>query len=82
VCARRFKAAAELIGTASHSRFNATANYVLYRAVLDRMLREHLDAGSITEAMARGRGRTAAEALAEYGITDPFESARRQTRWP
>jgi predicted ATPase/DNA-binding winged helix-turn-helix (wHTH) protein len=71
VCAGRFEAAAELIGTALHGRFNATAHYVLYRAVLDRALRQALDAGSMTDALARGRARTAADALAEYGITRP-----------
>ncbi len=38
ICAGRFEAAAELLGTAIHDRFNATALYVLYRAVLDRLL--------------------------------------------
>ncbi len=71
MCAGRFDAAAELIGTAMHGRFNTTAHYVLYRAVLDRPLRQQLDAAPMTEAMARGRARTAAEALAEYGITRP-----------
>ena len=40
ICAGRFEAAAELVGTAMHDRFNATAHYVLYRAVLDRLLRD------------------------------------------
>ncbi len=71
MCAGRFDAAAELIGTAMHGRFNTTAHYVLYLAVLDRPLRQQLDAAPMTEAMARGRARTAAEALAEYGITRP-----------
>ena len=69
ICAGRFEVAAELVGTAMHGRFNATAHYVLYRAVLDRALREQLDAGAMAEAMARGRGRTAADALAEHGVT-------------
>ena len=69
MCADRFDAAAELIGTAVHSRFNATAHYVLYRAVLDRMLRQRLDDEVMDDAIARGRGRSAAEALAGYGIT-------------
>jgi hypothetical protein len=55
--------AQKVIGTAVHARFNATAHYVLYRAVLDRSLRQRLDAGDMTEAMTRGRGRTPAEAL-------------------
>ena len=69
LCAGRFEAAAELIGIATHARFNATAHYVLYRAVLDRTLREQLDLRPMTDAMARGRGRTPADALAEYGVT-------------
>jgi predicted ATPase len=69
MCADRLDVAAELIGTAVHSRFNATAHYVLYRAVLDRMLRQRLDGGAMADAKGRGRGRTAAEALAGYGIT-------------
>jgi hypothetical protein len=71
ICANRFEVAAELIGTAMHDRFNATAHYVLYRAVLDRALHQELDAGAMTDAMARGRTRTSVEALAEYGITRP-----------
>jgi hypothetical protein len=78
ICVHRFEVAAELIGTAMHDRFNATAHYVLYRAVLDRALRQELDAGTMTDAMARGRTRTASEALAEYDITRPegLRSAR------
>jgi hypothetical protein len=71
MCAGRFEAAAELIGTAVRGRFNATAHIGLYRAVLDRSLRQQLDAAPMTDAMARGRARTPAEALAEYGITRP-----------
>ena len=74
MCGGRYDAAAELIGTSTHGRFNATAHYVLYRAVLDRTLRQQLDIGPMTDAMERGRARTAAEALAEYGITRPGES--------
>ena len=55
ICAGRFEAAAELVGTAMHDRFNATAHYVLYRAVLDRLLRQQLDADAMTDAMHRGR---------------------------
>ena len=58
-----------------HGRFNATANYVLYRAVLDRLLRERLDPDAMTDAMRRGRARDAAEALAEYGIVRPGSRA-------
>jgi hypothetical protein len=71
ICAGRFDSAAELIGTAMHERFNATAHYVLYRAVHDRLLREQLDADAMTNAMRSGRARTAAAALAEYGIVRP-----------
>ncbi len=68
ICAGKFDAAAELVGTAMHGRFNATAHYVLYRAVLDRLLREELDPDAMTDAMRRGRARDAVAALAEYGI--------------
>ena len=74
ICAGRFDAAAELLGTAMHDRFNATALYVLYRAVLDRLLRDQLDTDAMTAAMRRGRERTAATALADYGITRPTGS--------
>jgi predicted ATPase/DNA-binding winged helix-turn-helix (wHTH) protein len=80
ICAGRFDAAAELIGTAMHGRFNATAHYVLYRAVLDRLLREQLDADAVTDAMRRGRARDAAAALAEYGIVRPAESRSADAR--
>jgi predicted ATPase/DNA-binding winged helix-turn-helix (wHTH) protein len=68
VIAGRFDAAAELLGTAVHGRFNATAHYVLYRAVLDRSVREQLDGAAIDAAMVRGRDRTATEALAAHGV--------------
>ena len=74
MCAGRFEVAAELIGTAMHDRFNATAHYALYRAVIDGPLREALDAVTMNAAMARGRTRTAAEALAAHGITRPAEA--------
>jgi predicted ATPase/DNA-binding winged helix-turn-helix (wHTH) protein len=70
MCADRFEAAAELIGTAVHGHFNATAHYALYRAVLDRALRQHLDAGTIADAMARGRAHTPDEVLAAHGVAD------------
>jgi len=69
IVAGRFETAAELIGTAMHGRFNATAHYVLYRAVLERVLRTQLDEETMSEAMDRGRGRTPADALAEHGVT-------------
>ena len=71
ICAGRFEAAAELLGTAIHDRFNATALYVLYRAVLDRLLRAQLDAETMTAAMNRGRELTARTALFDYGIVRP-----------
>jgi hypothetical protein len=71
MCAGRFEVAAELLGTAMHERFNATAHYVLYVAVLDGVLRDELDAVTSAEAMARGRGRRAADALVEYDIVAP-----------
>jgi predicted ATPase len=72
MCAGRLEAAAELIGTAVRGRFNATAHYVLYRAVLDRPLREHLDAETLDRAVARGRGRRPSEVLTAYGVSrDP-----------
>lgn len=71
ICASRFEAAAELMAPAVHGRFNATAHYVLYRAVLDRLLRPQLDAGVMADAAARGRARTPAGALSDYGVTRP-----------
>jgi len=68
LCDDRPEAAAELIGTAVRGRFNSTAHYVLYRAVLDPALRQQLDDAVVSEAMARGRTRDAAEALADHGI--------------
>jgi hypothetical protein len=69
LCAGRAEAAAELVGTAMHGRFNATAHYVLYRNVLDRSLCQQLDDPARAAALARGRGRSAEEALAAYGVT-------------
>ncbi|HET6774777.1 MAG TPA: winged helix-turn-helix domain-containing protein [Acidimicrobiales bacterium] len=85
ICAGRPEAAAELVGTALHSRFNSTAHYVLYRAVLDTSLRRQLEAGVIADAMRRGRERTAAQALAAYDITRtarPRPTARSSTQAP
>ncbi|HET8617397.1 MAG TPA: winged helix-turn-helix domain-containing protein [Acidimicrobiales bacterium] len=76
ICAERPSEAAELIGTATHGRFNATALYVLYSAVLDRPLRGRLDAAAMAEAAARGRERTPAEALAGHGIARAVTSPR------
>lgn len=69
MCADRFDVAAELMGTAIRGRFNTTAHYVLYRLVLDRSIRKHLNKRELGEAIARGRERTAAEALAAHGIS-------------
>jgi hypothetical protein len=71
LCAGHLEAAAELVGTAMHGRFNATAHYVLYRAVLDRPLRRLLGGATLDEAGERGRQRSAGEALAAYGVTRP-----------
>jgi len=68
MCASHFETAAELVGTAIHGHFNATAHYVLYRAVLDRLLRRELGADVLTDAMTRGRSRTPAQALDDNGI--------------
>jgi predicted ATPase/class 3 adenylate cyclase len=69
LCAERYDVAAELIGTAVHTRFNATAHYVLYRAVVDPALREHLDADTMRAGMDLGRERSAPAVLASYGIS-------------
>jgi predicted ATPase/DNA-binding winged helix-turn-helix (wHTH) protein len=73
MCVDRFEVAAELIGTAMHHRFNTPAHYPLYRAVIDRRLREKLGDGAMNAALLRGRTRTAAGVLAEYGIARPEE---------
>jgi hypothetical protein len=39
--------------------------------VLDPSLRTQLDSASLAEAQERGRARTAAEALAVYGVVSP-----------
>ena len=69
ICADRFREAAELVGTATHGRINATAHYALYSAVLDRTLRDRLDPTARAEAAERGRERTPSEVLADHGIT-------------
>ena len=71
LCGGRLERAAELVGTAKHGRFNATAQWALFRIVLDLPLRKELDRGVLMRAMARGRRRKAGEVLAEYGITRP-----------
>jgi predicted ATPase len=68
LCADRFEAAAELVGTALRSRFYGTAHYVLYRAVIHRCLRQHLDDTTMHAAMERGQEQTAERALAIQGI--------------
>lgn len=77
LCAGRAEQAAELVGTAARGRFNATANYVLYRAVLDPGLRDALPAEVISRRMADGRDLDAAAVLAAHGITRSGGSARR-----
>jgi hypothetical protein len=68
ICGGRPEAAAELIGTARHERFNATAHHALYRAVLDRLLRQQLPTEVVAQAMLRGRGTTATEVMVSYGV--------------
>lgn len=68
LCAGRFEAAAELMGTAVHDRFNTTGHYVFYRVVLESEVRRQLPAQVFSDAMARGRRRDAAEVLADYGV--------------
>jgi predicted ATPase/DNA-binding winged helix-turn-helix (wHTH) protein len=68
LCAGRAEVAAELIGTARHERFNATAHYALYQAVLDRLLRQQLSGDALARAMDRGRSRTADDAMIHYGV--------------
>lgn len=69
VCADRFVAAAELMGTAIRGRFNTTAHYALYQIVLDRPVRRRLDVRDLEAAVARGRARAASAALADYGVS-------------
>ncbi|HEY8548249.1 MAG TPA: hypothetical protein VIL36_24490 [Acidimicrobiales bacterium] len=71
IWAERYETAAELVGTATHGRFNTTSYYVTYRAVIDRALRTHLRPDALDAATARGRGRPVAAALADHGITPP-----------
>lgn len=71
VCEGRPDLGAELIGTATHGRFNATAHYALYRAVLDPLLRGRLDADERAAAAARGRSTTAHQVLAHGGVERP-----------
>jgi predicted ATPase/DNA-binding winged helix-turn-helix (wHTH) protein len=68
ICADRYEQAAELLGTAVRSRFNATAHYAFYQVVLRHTLTRHLEAGALRSAMLRGARRTAGEALADYGV--------------
>jgi predicted ATPase len=67
-CAGRLESAAELVGIAVTSGFNSTAHHVLYRAVLDHPLRQHLTADQLEAALTRGRRRVAREALAAHGV--------------
>jgi hypothetical protein len=62
VCAGRFEAAAELMGTAVASRFN-TAHYMFYRVVLNQRIRRHLEPAAARAAIERGRRQSAAEVL-------------------
>jgi predicted ATPase len=60
--------AAELLGTAIAGRFNATAHFVLYRVVIEPVVRAGLDADAFDAALARGRAASAVAALGGYGI--------------
>jgi hypothetical protein len=59
------------LSSSVQGRFNATAHYVLYRAVIHPSLRQHLDDGALSDAMARGRSIPATDALALHGIARP-----------
>jgi predicted ATPase/DNA-binding winged helix-turn-helix (wHTH) protein len=61
-------AAAELLGTAVQSRFNSTAHYVLYRLVVEPVVRAAVPPTELAAALERGQRRSAAEALAQHGI--------------
>jgi predicted ATPase/DNA-binding winged helix-turn-helix (wHTH) protein len=67
-CRGNGPAAAELLATALHGRFNSTAHYVLYRVVVDPVVRSCVDESLSTEANERGRRRTPEEALRDYGL--------------
>jgi predicted ATPase len=69
LCAERYEEAAELIGSAMGARFNATAHYALYRTVLEPLLRTHGGGVDVAAAVARGRARAAADALAAHGVS-------------
>jgi len=71
ICSGAYEAAAELVGTALHGRFNTTAHYVAYRAVIDPPLQRHLGPEALAAAVNRGRARTPAAALAHHGVTRP-----------
>ena len=60
--------AAELLGTSIAGRFNATAHFVLYRVVIDPVIRRALPPEVFTAAVRRGRGQDAVEVLGGYGI--------------
>jgi predicted ATPase/DNA-binding CsgD family transcriptional regulator len=60
--------AAELLGLARTSRFNATAHHVLHGVVVDPIVRTALDADHYASAIARGKTRSVEATLHEYGI--------------
>ena len=60
--------AAELLGTSIAGRFNATAHFVLYRVVIDPVIRRALPAEAFDAAVQRGRGEDAVAVLAGFGI--------------
>jgi predicted ATPase/DNA-binding winged helix-turn-helix (wHTH) protein len=67
-CRGNAEIAAELLGTAIHSRFNATAHFLLHRVVVDPVVRRDLDTAAFDAAVARGERRDAGAVLREYGI--------------
>ena len=60
--------AAELLGTSIAGRFNATAHFVLYRVVIDPVIRRALPAEAFDAAVQRGRGEDAVVVLGGFGI--------------
>jgi hypothetical protein len=68
LCGGRPELAAELLGSARASRFNATAHHVLHGVVVEPLIRRELDAARHAAAIERGRTRSARDVLASFGI--------------
>lgn len=60
--------AAELLGTATTCRFNATAHYPLYQLVIDPAIRGALPPDEFDAAWHRGRARSSLDALRQCGL--------------